>query len=75
MGLFKTPYNKEYYVNVQPYPELGYKKRRWLVSPNNLYLYIGSHNANTALVRASKMTTDKLRLRFRSFGIVDFYLK
>jgi hypothetical protein len=73
--LFKNPYAKEFYVVVQPYQNLGYKKRRWLVSLNNLYRYIGSHNANTALTKALSMRTDKHRFKFRTFGIVDFYVK
>ncbi|MDN3584729.1 hypothetical protein [Mucilaginibacter flavus] len=74
--LFNTPYAKEYYVVVQPYDRRPYQgRRRFMISANSLHFYIGDFNANTALVKASKMRVDKLRLKFRSFGIVDFYLK
>jgi len=75
MPLFKNPYSKEFFIVVQPYDRLRWKKRRWLVSANNLQSYIGSHNANTALKTALKMRTDKVRLKYRSFGIVDIYVK
>lgn len=75
MALFSNPINRDYYVVVQPYPDLGYSKRRWLTYPDRLQNYIGAYNANTAFLKASKMRTDKIRLKFRSFGIVDIYLK
>ncbi len=73
--LFNSGYNRDYRVVVQPYYSLGYRYRRFLISANSLWKYVGSYNANTAFVKASRMRSDKMRLKFRSFGIVDFYLK
>lgn len=67
--------NAQYRVVVQPTDLEKWGKKRFLVSVNTLDLYIGPHNANTAFLKASKLKTDKLRLKFRSFGIVDIYLK
>lgn len=75
MGLFKTRYNKEYYFVFQPYLPYGRKRRRFMVSGNQLHNYIGVENAITALLKASKLRTDKLRWKLRSHGILDIYLK
>lgn len=45
------------------------------MSPYRLREYIGDFNANTALVKASNMRTDKITLLFRKHGKIEIYLK
>lgn len=73
--LFNSSLNREYRVVVQPYHYQRGRYKRWAISANSLSNYIGAQNANTAFVKASVSRSDKVRLKFRSFGIVDIYLK
>jgi hypothetical protein len=71
----KTFYNNRFRFVFQPNPSLGYDSRRFGVSANRLYSYITSANANTAFDKAWSMRSDKLRLKFRKYGILDIYVK
>lgn len=63
----------DFKIVYQPNPELGYEKRRFYISWNRLWYYIGYENANKALERAYDSGLDKYRVKLRKFGIVDFY--
>ncbi|MEB0302369.1 hypothetical protein, partial [Mucilaginibacter sp. 5C4] len=70
MSLFNSTYNKDYHMVIYPLARFGKKRKAFKVSPNQLHIYLGSTNANTVLLKASKMRTDKLRLLFRKHGTV-----
>lgn len=68
--------NKEFIFSFQPYePEKFNNRRRFGVSANTLFFYIGEDNAKTVFEKAKKMQTDKMRLKFRTKGVVDVYNK
>lgn len=68
-------FNKEYKIVFQPKEKEAYNNnRRFAVGAGRLVYYIGEDNAKTCFDKAGKMTTDKLRFKFRKMGIVDFYL-
>lgn len=52
-----------------------YTNNRFLVSSTRLHFYIGLNNANKCLLRNSLQKTNKITLRFRTFGKIDIYLK
>lgn len=64
---------KEFDVVFQPNDKELYGKRRFLVSVNRLHEHIGLYNANQAILKALKSKDDKLRIKYRKFGIVDIY--
>ncbi len=73
MFSFNSWHNKEFRFVYQPDYSLGYRSRRFLVSANKQY--ITDSNAKLAFSKASNMRGDKLRLRFRKYGILDIYVK
>lgn len=72
-------YEKNFRIVYQPYKRtdliLLNRSRRFYVGSGQLGLYIGSKNAETVFKKADKMTTDKIRLKFREHGIIDVYVK
>jgi hypothetical protein len=70
-----TNFDRNFYIVFQPNAGELFYKRRFLVTSKTLKNYVGIYNANTALLRASNSTGDKLRVRLRKFGIIDFYVK
>ena len=68
-------FNKQYKIVFQPKEKEAYNNnRRFAVGAGRLAHYIGEDNAATCFQKAEKMTTDKVRFKFRKQGIVDFYL-
>ena len=68
-------FNKQYKIVFQPKEKEAYNdNRRFAVTANTLPKYIGKDNAEKCFEKAEKMTTDKVRFKFRKMGIVDFYL-
>ena len=65
----------DFMIVYQPNPALNYPKRRFLISSKRLAHYVGEKNANSLLLKADQLRTDKLRCKLRKFGIIDFYLK
>lgn len=71
----KEKFYKEYKIVFQPKDKADYNNnRRFAVTANTLPKYIGKDNAEKCFEKAEKMTTDKVRFKFRKMGIVDFYL-
>lgn len=67
--------NKHFRCVYQPNPDLKPEKRRFAVSMNTLKNYVGEHNALQAISRAFASDTDKVRVKLRKYGIIDFYVK
>lgn len=61
----------------QPSPELRkiHKRRRFLISPRMLHEYVGPENAYKANKRAFDTSEDKLSIKLRKYGKLDFYTK
>lgn len=71
----KYSLNKNFICVYQPNPEMGFNKRRFAVSMNTLHKYIGEHNASQAISRALDSDTDKVTVKLRKCGRIDFYVK
>lgn len=68
--------NKEFRITFQPKdPQQFEGRRRFSVGAHSLHKYIGSKNAASALATAMESTGDKIRIKFRKMGWVDFYSK
>lgn len=68
--------NKEFKIVFEPKDKTRFENnRRFAVGAGRLADYIGEQNATTCFEKAMKITTDKIRFKFRVQGIVDFYLK
>jgi hypothetical protein len=59
-----TPKNPNYYPN-----------KRFLVSPNQLFKYIGSKNANKAILEAFESLQVKTIKKYRKYGKIEIYSK
>lgn len=70
-----TQFNKDFRIVFQPKDIEKYGKRRFAIGAGKLAEYIGEDNAKVAFEKASGMMTDKLRVKFRVAGWVDFYVK
>lgn len=70
-----TQFNKDFRIVFQPKDIERYGKRRFAIGAGKLAEYIGEDNAKVAFEKASGMMTDKLRVKFRVAGWVDFYVK
>lgn len=70
-----TQFNKDFRIVFQPKDIERYGKRRFAIGAGKLAEYIGEDNAKVAFEKASGMMTDKLRIKFRVAGWVDFYVK
>lgn len=70
-----TQFNKDFRIVFQPKDIEKYGKRRFAIGAGKLAEYIGEDNAKVAFEKASGMMTDKLRIKFRVAGWVDFYVK
>ena len=67
--------NRDYLIVYSPKDFTKYPNKRFLVSINQLKKYVGDLNANRTILKAEKLTTDKLTLKFRSYGKLEIYLK
>lgn len=67
--------NKEFRIVFQPKDPEKFGKRRFAIGGQSLKKYIGEKNANKAITKAFESKADKVSLRFRKFGRIDFYLK
>lgn len=68
--------NKEFRIVFQPKnPEDFNGKRRFAIGAGKLAEYLGEKNAETAIERALNTLDDKIRVKFRNTGWVDFYVK
>lgn len=68
--------NKEFRITFQPKdPGLYQGRRRFSVGAGQLHKYIGNKNAASALASAMESVGDKVRIKFRKMGWVDFYAK
>ena len=80
-GLFSMPLfrdkslDRDFLVYVEPYNYKVYKRRRFAISLNDLYMYVGQKNANTVILKASRMKTESRSFRFRTFGLIEVYYK
>lgn len=71
-----TIINLNFKIVFQPYDKSKFNnRRRFLVGANSLHYYITKENAETAFNRALNSKGDKIRIKFRAHGIVDFYTK
>lgn len=70
-----TQFNKDFRIVFQPKDIERYGKRRFAIGAGKLAEYIGEDNAKVAFKKASGIMTDKLRVKFRVAGWVDFYVK
>lgn len=68
--------NKNFRIVFQPKDKAAFNNnRRFAVGAGRLAEYIGEANAKGCFAKADKITTDKIRFKFRKMGVVDFYLK
>lgn len=70
--------NREVKIVFQPNPGIPGSEKpkgRFGVGVRSLHKYIGESNANVAIRRAIECADDKLTVKFRKFGRVDFYFK
>jgi len=67
--------NKEFIITFQPKIPDPKGRRRFSVGGLSLHKYIGKRNANKAIIKALQSKADKVSLRFRKFGRIDFYRK
>lgn len=68
--------NRNFKIVFQPKDKAAFNNnRRFAVGAGRLAEYIGGANAKGCFAKADKITTDKIRFKFRKMGIVDFYLK
>jgi hypothetical protein len=67
--------NKDYLIVFTPLEKRKYINKRFLVSINQLKKYIGQNNANKAFVKAENLKTNKLTLKYRTYGKIEIYLK
>lgn len=68
--------NNEFRVVFQPKDKSIWNgRRRFGVGAYSLEKYVGSKNANTALLRALKSKEYKCTIKLRKFGLIDFYAK
>ena len=70
-----TQFNKDFRIVFQPKNVEKYGKRRFAIGAGKLAEYIGEENAQKAFEKASNMMEDKIRIKFRVAGWVDFYVK
>lgn len=69
-------YNKNFRIVFQPKDKARFNNnRRFAVGAGRLAEYIGESNAEVCFQKADRITTDKIRFKFRKMGIVDFYVK
>lgn len=68
--------NKEFTIVFQPKDREIYNgKRRFAVGAYSLEKYVGKKNAEVAIQRATDCLEDKIRIRLRKHGIIDFYVR
>jgi hypothetical protein len=70
--------NREVKIVYQPNPGMpgsDKPKGRFGVGVGALRKYVGDHNAETALQRAFECADDKLTVKLRKYGRIDFYFK
>lgn len=68
--------NKNFRIVFQPKDKAAFNdNRRFAVGAGRLAEYIGAGNAAVCFEKADKITTDKIRFKFRKMGVVDFYVK
>lgn len=67
--------NKDYLIVFTPVEKRKYINKRFLVSMNQLKKYIGLNNANKAFLKAENLKTNKLTLKYRTYGKIEIYLK
>jgi len=70
-----TQFNKDFRIVFQPKDVERYGKRRFAIGAGKLAYYIGEENAKKAFEKAYECTDDKIRIKFRVAGWVDFYVK
>lgn len=70
------PFNpdREFLVYFEPKTDY-YQKKRFVVTPSKLYKYVGHYNAKRAILRAYNSQLDYYRVKLRTYGIIDFYVK
>lgn len=68
-------YNKHFLIVYTPKIPHNYKNKRFLVSPNSLYKYIGVKNANKLLYEAFNSLLTKTTYKLRKCGKLEFYSK
>lgn len=68
---------KDFNLVFQPSEELRkkYGRRRFLISPRMLPEYVGRKNANNAVLKAFESSDDKVSIKLRKHGKLDFYTK
>lgn len=68
---------RDFNLVYQPSEEMRKKhgRRRFLISPNVLHEYVGDNNAETAILKAYSTGADKLSIKLRKYGKLDFYTK
>ena len=70
-----TKFNREFKIVFQPYNKAEYQnKRRFGVGAGRLEVYIGKSNTEVVFKKGMELTKDKIRIKFRKYGIVDIYL-
>ena len=68
--------NKNFRIVFEPKDKAAFNNnRRFGVGAGKLAEYIGADNAATCFKKSDEITTDKIRIKFRKMGIVDFYVK
>jgi hypothetical protein len=68
-------YNKHFLIVFTPNDKLLYSLKRFLVSANQLYKYIGLFNSYKALQTAFLSPLGKTTLKYRKHGKLEFYSK
>ena len=70
-----TKFNREFKIVFQPHNKSEYQnKRRFGVGAGRLEVYISKSNAEVVFKKGMELTKDKIRIKFRKYGIVDIYL-
>jgi len=68
-------YNKHFLIVFSPKDKTLYSSKRFLVSANQLYKYIGLENANKLLYKAYYSLLTKTTFKLRKYGKLEFYSK
>lgn len=68
-------YNKHFLIVFSPNDKLLYSSKRFLVSANQLYKYVGLLNSNKALQTAFLSPLGKIIIKYRKYGKLEFYSK
>lgn len=68
-------FNTHFLIVYTPKDSNLYLNKRFLVSANQLYKYIGYDNANRLLYEAFSSLLNKTTFKLRKYGKVEFYSK